>query len=72
MRLLYLDIDSLRPDHFWTVLREGGPLHTRGPLPNYLKRLRAANGRIGWRQSIRARFDMDATRAIGRSQTARI
>jgi len=30
------DIDPL-----WTVLREGGPFHTRGKLPDYLERLRA-------------------------------
>lgn len=28
-------------DPMWTVLREGGPLHTRGCLPKYLERLRA-------------------------------
>ena len=28
-------------DPMMTVLREGGPLHTRGMLPNYLARLRA-------------------------------
>lgn len=28
-------------DPFWTVRAEGGPLHTRGQLPKYLKRLRA-------------------------------
>ena len=28
-------------DPFWTAAREGGPLHTRGELPEYLKRLRA-------------------------------
>jgi len=28
-------------DPMWTVVREGGPLHTRGCLPGYLKRLRA-------------------------------
>ena len=27
-------------DPFWTVLREGGPLHTKGHLPAYLTRLR--------------------------------
>lgn len=27
-------------DPMWTVIREGGPLHTRGQLPAYLKRLR--------------------------------
>ena len=28
-------------DPMWTVMAEGGPLHTRGALPAYLKRLRA-------------------------------
>jgi arylsulfatase A-like enzyme len=28
-------------DPMWTVLAEGGPLHTRGQLPKYLERLRA-------------------------------
>jgi len=28
-------------DPLWTVLREGGPFHTRGQLPAYLERLRA-------------------------------
>lgn len=28
-------------DPFWTAMREGGPLHTRGALPDYLVRLRA-------------------------------
>src|SRR5581483_6967336 len=27
-------------DPMWTVIREGGALHTRGQLPAYLKRLR--------------------------------
>ncbi len=30
-------------DPMWTVLQEGGPLHTRGNLPKYLERLRATN-----------------------------
>ncbi len=34
-------------DPLWTVLNEGGPYHTRGQLPGYLKRLRAT-GREGW------------------------
>jgi choline-sulfatase len=28
-------------DPMMTVLREGGPFHTRGMLPSYLERLRA-------------------------------
>jgi hypothetical protein len=27
-------------DPMWTVLREGGPYHTRGALPGYVERLR--------------------------------
>jgi arylsulfatase A-like enzyme len=34
-------------DPLWTVLNEGGPLHTRGQLPKYLHRLRAT-GRGEW------------------------
>jgi len=34
-------------DPMWTVMREGGPLHTRGNLPDYLQRLRDT-GREGW------------------------
>jgi arylsulfatase A-like enzyme len=34
-------------DPMWTVLAEGGPLHTRGHLPAYLERLRAT-GRARW------------------------
>lgn len=30
-------------DPMWTVINEGGPLHTRGQLPDYLRRLRATN-----------------------------
>ena len=36
-------------DPMMTVLREGGPFHTRGMLPNYLKRLRAT-GRAHYAQ----------------------
>jgi len=28
-------------DRMWTVLRQGGAVHSRGELPNYIKRLRA-------------------------------
>jgi arylsulfatase A-like enzyme len=41
-------------DPMWTVLREGGPLHTRGNLPNYLKRLRDT-GRASWAEQLAAR-----------------
>lgn len=34
-------------DPMWIVLNEGGPLHTRGKLPDYLVRLRAT-GRAKW------------------------
>jgi arylsulfatase A-like enzyme len=30
-------------DPMWTVMREGGPFHTRGQLPEYLARLRATD-----------------------------
>ena len=30
-------------DPMMTVLREGGPFHTRGRLPAYLERLRSTN-----------------------------
>ena len=33
---------STPTDPMWTVLHEGGPLHTRGHLPEYLERLRAS------------------------------
>ena len=38
-------------DPMWTVMREGGPLHTRGNLPDYLKRLRAT-GRETWASAL--------------------
>jgi arylsulfatase A-like enzyme len=34
-------------DPMWTVLREGGPYHTRGFMKDYLKRLRES-GRANW------------------------
>ncbi len=40
MRLLYIDIDTLRPDHLGCNA-EGGPYHVRGQLEGYLARLRA-------------------------------
>jgi hypothetical protein len=49
MRILYLDLDTLRMmaaqpfgkagDPFDTVIREGGPSHVRGALPRTLARL---------------------------------
>ena len=41
-------------DPMWTVLREGGPLHTRGQLPQYLTRLRAT-GREEWAEKLAAK-----------------
>jgi len=41
-------------DPMWTVLGEGGPLHTRGELPAYLARLRAT-GRDHWANLLQAR-----------------
>lgn len=40
-------------DPMWTVLREGGPLHTRGQLPRYLQRLRET-GRADWADRLAA------------------
>ncbi len=34
-------------DPMWTVLREGGPYHTRGQLPQYLERLQATGRSAG-------------------------
>jgi len=41
-------------DPMWTVLREGGPFHTRGHLPAYLKRLRDT-GRGRWADLLAAK-----------------
>ena len=41
-------------DPMWTVMREGGPHHTRGYLPNYLERLRAT-GREHWARILAAK-----------------
>ncbi|MCL4508519.1 MAG: sulfatase [Chloroflexi bacterium] len=38
-------------DPMWTVLREGGPFHTRRQLPQYLERLRAT-GREAWAEQL--------------------
>jgi hypothetical protein len=40
-------------DPMWTVLREGGALHTRGRLPAYLQRLRET-GRAQWADRLAA------------------
>ena len=40
-------------DPMWTVIREGGPLHSRGQLPAYLERLRAT-GRGTWAERLAA------------------
>lgn len=41
-------------DPLWTVMREGGPFHTRGQLPAYLERLRAT-GRTKWAEHLAAK-----------------
>jgi choline-sulfatase len=41
-------------DPMWTVMREGGPYHTRGYLTDYLKRLRAT-GRGAWADQLQAK-----------------
>jgi hypothetical protein len=40
-------------DPMWTVLQEGGPLHTRGHLPAYVERLRATD-RGAWADRLAA------------------
>ncbi len=40
-------------DPMWTVINEGGPLHTRGQLPAYLERLRATD-RAQWADKLAA------------------
>ena len=42
-------------DPMWTVLRDGGPFHTRGCLPHYLKQLRAT-GRAAWADRFAKRY----------------
>lgn len=42
-------------DPFWTVLKEGGPYHTRGELPGYLERLRET-GRGRWAELLEKRY----------------
>ncbi len=46
-------------DPMWTVLGEGGPLHTRGMLPAYLQRLRDT-GRAGLAEELAARHRREA------------
>ena len=54
-------------DPLWTVIHAGGPKHTRGCLPGYLRRLRAT-GRNQWadllekRHPTEAKIGQDATR----------
>lgn len=45
-------------DPMWTVLREGGPYHTRGHLPAYLERLEAT-GRTAAAATLRERHARD-------------
>ena len=40
-------------DPMWTVIQEGGPLHTRGHLPAYVERLRTT-GRSEWADRLAA------------------
>ena len=49
MRTAAHDVDPM-----WTVLREGGPLHTRGYLKDYCTRLRQT-GRAEWADRLTAR-----------------
>lgn len=44
-------------DPMWTVLREGGPLHCRGALTNYARRLRET-GRAAWADRLERRHGL--------------
>lgn len=46
-------------DPMWTVINEGGPLHTRGQLPGYLQRLRDTD-RGSWADRLAARHPKEA------------
>lgn len=46
-------------DPMWTVLHEGGPLHTRVDLPHYLKRLRKT-GRVACAEKLAAKYQVAA------------
>lgn len=46
-------------DPLWTVIREGGPLHTRGQLPRYLQRLRET-GRADYADRLAAAHPTEA------------
>jgi arylsulfatase A-like enzyme len=46
-------------DPMWTVVREGGALHTRGALPKYLERLRETE-RGHWADLLAARYPNEA------------
>jgi arylsulfatase A-like enzyme len=46
-------------DPMWTVIAEGGPLHTRGQLPAYLERLRATD-RGRWADVLAAHHPKEA------------
>lgn len=48
-------------DPMWTVLHEGGPLHTRGQLPDYLTRLRNTD-RGEWADRLAAQHPREARR----------
>lgn len=52
-------------DPLWEVMKEGGPSHTRGFLPNYLKRLEATGGP-------RAPASCGSATAMGRNRLARL
>ncbi len=45
-------------DPFWTAMSEGGPLHTRGALPDYLVRLRATE-RGEWADWLEKRYQSE-------------
>jgi arylsulfatase A-like enzyme len=47
-------------DPLWTVMQAGGPEHTRGYLPGYLKYLRAT-GRAEWAEKLERKFPREAS-----------
>jgi hypothetical protein len=50
-----------------TVLREGGPHHTRGQLPAYLARLRAT-GRAHHAESLAARHPYEVKQEVKKDE----
>jgi arylsulfatase A-like enzyme len=64
MRRSTSDVDPL-----WTVLREGGPWHSRGCSPHYLRRLRAT-GRGEWADRLTVSHPFGSFAGAGRASDA--